>query len=68
MTNSEYTYYGMNNTYNAKMAYHFYSSFAPTPVNPSHRNHDYYMGEMATQYGLSVQNLYNIFETLGYMI
>jgi hypothetical protein len=43
MSSSEYTYFGLNNTYNAKMAYSKYSQFLPDDTNPSLL----YMTEMA---------------------
>lgn len=63
MTDDSYSYFGLNNTYNAKMAYYYYSiENVDNVVNE-------YMNDTVQAFGLnSKTQLYNFFGTMDWMI
>ena len=63
MTDDSYSYFGLNNTYNAKMAYYYYSiENVDNVVNQ-------YMNDTVQAFGLnSKTQLYNFFGTMDWMI
>jgi hypothetical protein len=63
LTSSEYSYFGLNNTYNAKMAYYYYS--IEDVSNPATR----YMDDTYKAFGLSSKlQLYNFFTAMDFML
>jgi len=62
ITSNSYTYFGLDNTYNAKTLYYYYETVAVT--NPST-----FMLEAQVAYGLnSTQQLYDWMATMDWMI